>query len=97
MKKNLYQKLKSLICSRNLNASLSKTSGMNREPQLGEFMVHTPSGARGMVSGIEASKNYSETTLTIVDLFTGKALVKNAARQEFRYINTERGSQVQYQ
>ena len=90
MKKSLWQKIKAYICSKNLNAPLSKTSAMTREPQLGEFMVHTPSGTRGMVSCIESNKNYSETTLTISDLFTGKTLVKNAARQEFRYIQTER-------
>lgn len=79
---NLFKRL----TQANTNASLEKISVLNRPLKLGDFVVHTVSGFRGVITAVEQVGGRDVLTIE------GTRTLRGISRQEFRLANAERGA-----
>jgi hypothetical protein len=88
-KTSWFQRMKTQVVSKNLNEGLEKASALDKPLQLGDFVVHTPSGTRGIITSLDRINGVD--TLTFTDNYTG-ATRRGMARQECRLANSERNA-----
>ena len=80
------QKIWSRATTPNSNESLEKTSALRRKIEVGSFVVHRPSDARGVVQAVEIIGGHE--TLSFTD--TKGRLVRGVSRHECSLANSER-------
>lgn len=89
-KSSFFQKLRARIVSKDLNQRLDKgASALRQDINVGDAVIHSVSGMRGIVNAIEYSGGQELVSFT--DLSSGVSCVR-LNRHEVRLANSERNS-----